>query len=51
MGAVQAVAGRIARGPGLSVRTARGGMVAVLRGAVGGWVRLVALLGPSVTDK
>ena len=52
MGGGQAVIGQVRRAPGFEVRTARGGaLVAALRGAVAGWVRLVALLGPSVADK
>jgi hypothetical protein len=47
----QAVIGQVEGVPGLKVRSARGGLVAAVRAAVAGWVRLVAILGPTVVDK
>lgn len=48
----QAVLGRVGSGAGTRVRPTVVGSVGVLaRRAVAGWVRLVAILGPSVSDK
>ena len=48
----EAVLGQVEDGAGVRGRpTLLGSLVRIARGTVAGWVRLVAILGPSVSDK